>query len=663
MENNLDTNLAKAWDLYNKNGAYLKAISIFKDLIAAYPQDIRVYINGARCALIANKLDTCQTITQKGLNIFPESLELESFVLAVTRLKGDAQDALLKLVELQMKHRNLPPVLETEKYRAYFQLAEYDKALDSVNKVLLVEQNNPIALRDKLEILIDKRDYDEAHNLFRYCLEQNIINDQIVLFYSKLLIKLGDTAQAKKLLKQYRPPLWKQYLARCEIVEGKLESALKIYEDIIKNPSPGKAWIHYTQSRFLENLDYPKYEIYNDLRKNFLISHNKQSDHIFLKGIAKLGYGKDALNYMLNLGKVYGKHKKDNYYIWNSIRLCNFSRSTSLNTSHISKRLNFFDYKEVRQNKNRPIIISGWFRTGTTYTFSLFRSMSKKFTPYYEPLHPLIFETINKFDVHNQNKLGHELTLGYFHEYQFIDYKSLRIRYLERFEISNSLLFDFANTYPLFDYIDFIIDQTAKDKLALLQFNRISFILDYFKLYYKKATIISILRFPRDVFASIVNHYNRAFDTFPFDAPFPSLGNPSELCNGDWEVVDTFANLLTIFDISLKQNVSFYSKVYVINKTAELFAREFSDVVIEYEELAKKGSSLITDILLKKGLLDRQTVETTKFPEPHQKSIGSWKKLADKVDFDAEEAKCAEILQEIETKFGKYIKTFPHNIV
>ncbi|MDJ0531377.1 MAG: sulfotransferase [Xenococcaceae cyanobacterium MO_207.B15] len=662
MEKNLETQLAKAWDLFNKNRAYYKAIAIFKELIEEYPQEIRVYIDGARSALIANELETCKTITQKGLKVFPESLELQSFVIAIIRLEGNVQDALLKVVELQIKHRKLPPSLETERYRAYFQLTQYDKALDSVNKVLLIEPTNSITLRDKLEILINKGDYDEAKDLFKYCLDKNAVLDKTVLFYSELLMKLGDTTEAKKLLKQYHPPLCKHYLARCEIIEGNLESALKIYEEAIENKSINQPWIRYTQSSILQHLDYPKHEIYKHLRQNFLVNHNKQSDHIFLKGIAKLGYGNDALNYMLNLGKVYGKHKKDNHYIWNSIRISYFSRENSLNITDISERLNVFEPQEASQYENNPIIVSGWFRTGTTYTFSLFRSINKHCTPYYEPLHPLIFEAIDKFDVYNQSKLGHELDLGYFHEFQFIDYKSLRMRYLERFEVASSLRYDFASTLPLFDYVNFIIEQTSKDKIPVLQFNRISFILDYFRLYYKNATIISILRNPRDVFSSIVNHFNRSFDTFPFDAPFPMLGNPLELSSGDWEVVDTFSGLLKIFDISLKQDFSFYSKVYVINKTAELFAREFSDAVIEYEELAKQGSTLLTDILLQKGLIEPEIIEKTEFPEPHQKSIGSWRKFADKVDFDAEEAKCTEILQELTAKFSSYVQSFVHII-
>lgn len=661
MENNLETNLAKAWDLYHKNRAYFKSIAIFKKLIENYPQDIRVYVNGARCALIANDLDTCHTITQQGLKIFPESLELESFVIAVARLKGDAQDSLLKLVELQIKHRNLPPVLETERYRAYFHLAEYDKALDSVNKVLLVEPNNFIALRDKIEILINLKKYDEAQYLCKNFLEKEITNHDIILIYVDLLKKIGCLSEAKEILKRYKPPVWEHHLARCEIIDGKFNKALKIYEQVLQRRLPNGPWLSYHKARVLEYLDCPKYKIYKSLRQSFFHNHNKQSDHIFLRGIAKLGYGNDALNYMLNLAQVYEKQKNDSNYIFDSFRICNFSRGTSLIPSKLTKRLEDLDSSIIYPPQKNTVIVSGWFRTGTTYTFSLFRSINQKFTSYYEPLHPFVFQGI-KSDSSNQQQLGHNLELGYYHEYQFIDYKSLRMRYLERFEAGSNLLYSFTDSLPLFDYVNLIIEQTQETKVPLLQFNRISFLIDYFRVFYKDALIISIIRYHRDVFASIVNHYNRVCDVFPFDAPFPSLGLPPRRLgphNDDWEVVDTFAGLLKIFDISLKQDVSFYSKVYVINKTAELFAREFSDAVIEYEELAKRGSSSITNVLLQKQLIDRETIQKTKFPEPHQKSIGSWKRLADKVDFEAEEAKCAGILQEIEAKFSKYVECLP----
>ena len=665
LASNLEESLAKAWDLFHKNRAYPQAIKIFKKLIENYSQDIKVYIDGARCALIANDINTCTTITQKGLKIFPESLELQSFVLAVTRLEGNAQDTLLKLVELQIKYRNLPPVLETERYRAYFQLAEYGKALESVNKVLLLQPSNVIALRDKIEILINLKKYEEAQDLCRSFLDKEIINHDIILIYVDLLKKIGYVSEAKNILKKYKPPVWEHHLARCEIVDGKLDNALKIYEDVLQNRFPNGPWLSYHKARVLEYLDCPKYKIYQNLRQSFFHNHNKQSDHIFLRGMAKIGYGHDALNYMLNVAQVYKKHQKDSNYIFDSLRISNFSRGMSLTPSLLSNRLESVDSSIIYPPSKNAVIVSGWFRTGTTYTFSLFRSMNHKFTPYYEPLHPFVFGGV-KSNSSNQQQLSHNLELGYYHEYQFIDYKSLRIRYLERFEAGSNLLYNFADTLPLFDYVNFIIEQTQKNSVPLLQFNRISFLLDYFRVFYKNAFIISLMRCHRDVFASIVNHYNRVCDIFPFEAPFPSLGLPPRRLgphNDDWEVVDTFSGLLKIFDISLKQDVSFYSKVYVINKTAELFAREFSDVVIEYEELAKKGSRLVTDILLQKGLIDRKTIEKIKFPEPHQRSIGSWKKLADKVDFEAEEAKCSRILQEIESKFNKYVKSLPHNIV
>jgi tetratricopeptide (TPR) repeat protein len=656
MKKNLETSLAKAQDLFN-NKAYVKAIAAFEKLIQEYPQEIVIYIDGARCALIANALDTCKAISQQGLQKFPHSLELQSFIIAVTRLEGNIQDALLKLVELQRKQGNLPPVLETERYRAYFQLAAYDKALESVNKVLIANPQSIIALRDKIEILIGLKKYEQAQDLCQQLIQNNTINQDIILFYVDVLKKLGNLTTAKDVLRKYKPPLWELHLARCEIIDNNFDSALKIYEDTLqKRKGP---WLSYNKAKILEYFDYSKYQIYQDLRNSFFRSHDKSSDHIYLRGMAQLGFGNDALNYMLNLARVYDKHKKDPNYIFDSLRISNFSRGLSLTPSSLNQRLESIDLTIANPPQKNIVIVSGWFRTGTTYTFSLFRSMEKDFTSYYEPLHPFLFGGIKSNSSSNE-KLGHKLELGYYHEYQFIDYKSLNIRYLERFEAGSNLLYSFNDSLPLFDYVNFIVEQTKKDKVPLLQFNRISFILDYFKIFYKNAHIISLIRCPRDVFASIVSHYNRVYDVFPFNAPFPALGSlprPLGPHNDDWEVINTFSGLLNIFDISLTQDFSFYSKVYVINKTAELFAKEFSDVVISYEELAQQGSTLLTNILSAKNLITRETIKNIKFPEPHQQSIGSWTKLADKIDFEAEEKNCDKVLQQIATKFNTYVQS------
>lgn len=660
-EDYLQQRIQQAWETYTKDLEYIKAIEIFQEIIQEFPDTIQPYISGSRCALLANDLEMCDLIARKGLLKFPENIELESFCIATLRLNGMVFNALEKLSELQNKYSKLPTILKMEKYRAYLQLENFDKALLQINEILEETPNNLVVVTDKIRLFRDTKNYREALDLCKNQTKKKQTCDEIIIEYINLLRKEEDFQQCYDIITEYYPKFWDYHLSRNHITLGSFDKAIQVYQNILNDYNRNDALASYHLARIQQIIGTPKFKIYKFLRQTFFDSHNKITDHVFLKGFAKLGYGNDAINYMLNLGLLFDQSTKNPHFIQDCIRITNFSASAPINFSPILKRWENFNSDMIEPPNRKMVIVSGWFRTGTTYLFSVFRTLDKKFISYYEPLHPLLFLGVLS-DTSTSHQLSHDLANNYFEEYKSMDYKRLRLRYLERFEVHSSLLYSFEDTLPLFDYSNFIIKNTNLTKIPVFQFNRISFLLDYFHIFYPDALVISIIRNPRDIFASIVEHYNRVYDTFPFEAEFPSLGLPPSLLPGpednDWEVLSTFKNLLKVFGIKATQKFSFYGKVYVINRVAELFAYAFSDNVISYDHLTHEGSQLILNILTENGLLDENSTNNLKFPKVHQNSINSWIKFSSRVNFDEEENKCKPILHEIEQKFNEYINHY-----
>jgi len=161
-----------------------------------------------------------------------------------------------------------------------------------------------------------------------------------------------------------------------------------------------------------------------------------------------------------------------------------------------------------KMNK-KPILIHSLFRTGSTYIWNKFRQ-NEDFCCYYEPLHHVISTFINSiidwpYDTSLTDKMNHpELSKTHYYEYK----KLVKDNGLSIFQKSFSYdEFCNNNANPdLQKYIDLLITN-SEDKIPLLQFNRTSLRIQWFKEYYPNTFNIYLFRNPIDQWQSAIDQY------------------------------------------------------------------------------------------------------------------------------------------------------------
>jgi len=162
--------------------------------------------------------------------------------------------------------------------------------------------------------------------------------------------------------------------------------------------------------------------------------------------------------------------------------------------------------------KNNPVFIHSLFRTGSTYIWNKFRQ-HPDFYCYYEPFHQVLADLdyrhpeIWRHDRDCTQTMRHpELTQNYLEEYK----KLLRPNRKGVPYFQKSFSFDdFCNTdkdqNPAQEkYVAFLVSQ-AEEKRALLQFNRSSLRISWFKAYFPGAIHIYLVRHPGDQFHSYLD--------------------------------------------------------------------------------------------------------------------------------------------------------------
>ncbi len=167
--------------------------------------------------------------------------------------------------------------------------------------------------------------------------------------------------------------------------------------------------------------------------------------------------------------------------------------------------------------QKNPIFIHSLFRTGSTYIWSKFRQ-DKGYCCYYEPFHPDLanLEIQNpdpwRYDNISTRLMRHpDLDIGYLNEYVGTLRPGVKgVPYFNKsFSYDNFCGTGKDEIPDQKKYIDYLI-ASAGEKIPLLQFNRSSFRVSWFKANYPEALHIYLLRNPKDQFHSYMDIYEQA---------------------------------------------------------------------------------------------------------------------------------------------------------
>lgn len=161
---------------------------------------------------------------------------------------------------------------------------------------------------------------------------------------------------------------------------------------------------------------------------------------------------------------------------------------------------------KLQRRQPPAIFLHSLFRSGSTYLFNAFRN-ENGFWCYYEPLHHQLIEirqdrlAIFPFDRKTTDKMSHpHLTRPHFYEFTAV----LKDDHIPFFNIFMSYR-EFASVRQharLYKYVMTLLVSTPDRLTPLLQFNRSSLRIGWFRRFFAKALHIYILRNHRDQFES-----------------------------------------------------------------------------------------------------------------------------------------------------------------
>ena len=248
------------------------------------------------------------------------------------------------------------------------------------------------------------------------------------------------------------------------------------------------------------------------------------------------------------------------------------------------------------------ILVTGFFRTGSTLIFSALRKC-EELQVFYEPYHPDIIDYVRSCQNGLQNadseRLGHTVDGDYFEEYRKVDINEMEeVFNKETRTIHHPVLNEFSVKSDLYNYVTYLHEHARKsNKIPVLQANRLNYCLSWFKENFKSNYNILITRNSRDIFFSLKKL---------------AFKDGISLC-AESEIID-YWNVLSIFN-ALKARYSFikeiqrgyYYKLCFIVEWINRIESTKADLVIPYEyldrEAVQKSLSKTLNIFLKESHL------------------------------------------------------------
>ena len=164
--------------------------------------------------------------------------------------------------------------------------------------------------------------------------------------------------------------------------------------------------------------------------------------------------------------------------------------------------------------RKNPIFIHSLFRTGSTYVWNKFRQHDEYYC-YYEPFHQEMASLEKgKIDIWGYDKsctqwMRHpDLNVGYLREYEKVLEPGVKGVPFFKKSFSFDNFFNNAENPDQKKYIDFLLE-SAGDRTPVLQFNRSSLRISWFKRNYPDALHLYLMRGPRDQFHSYIDMYEK----------------------------------------------------------------------------------------------------------------------------------------------------------
>lgn len=231
-------------------------------------------------------------------------------------------------------------------------------------------------------------------------------------------------------------------------------------------------------------------------------------------------------------------------------------------------------------NKLESILVTGFFRTGSTLLFSALRQCAD-LRVYYEPYHPDIVEYVDACQKGLPNadreRLGHTVDGDYFEEYSSLNLDEMKVAFSQEDRtVHHPVLNSLSTKLDLFNYVHYLHKCAYKEgKVPVLQANRLSFCFDWFSKNFPENYNILITRKPSDIFSSLrklalKDGIDLRVDTVGLDY---------------WNVLSIFDSLKARYSKIIELEKSYYYKLCFVVEWINRFESKKAHLVIPYELL------------------------------------------------------------------------------
>jgi glycosyltransferase involved in cell wall biosynthesis len=277
-----------------------------------------------------------------------------------------------------------------------------------------------------------------------------------------------------------------------------------------------------------------------------------------------------------------------------------------------------------------PVFITARFRTGSTLLWNIFRQVPSVVS-YYEPLHEKLPEMIKS---QTPPQKTHFNVDTYFKEYP--PNEELEQHHTDKFALCR-LYLEAQDQYPqLKAYIQYLLDSTEKDKVPVLQFNRIDFRLPWVRNNFPGVPIIHLYRSPRDQWLSSIADHRHSVDV-DIDA------NPYHITTWARDLYQQFPFLASDFITHA------YQRYYYLWKLSYLEGVRLADLSISYEELLSSPKAVVGKLLDVASLPVEENLDRC-MSVIVQRPKRTWEHYRDEAWFLAMEKECETRLDDLGLK-------------
>ena len=275
------------------------------------------------------------------------------------------------------------------------------------------------------------------------------------------------------------------------------------------------------------------------------------------------------------------------------------------------------------------IIITGRFRSGSTFLWNIFRHI-EGMTAYYEPFNERRwFDPCTRGDRLDQT---HKHVEDYWREYDGLD--MLGDYYREEWTYKNLYMGSSFWAPEMKRYVELLIEKAAGR--PVLQFNRIDLRLQWFRQNFPNAKIIHLYRHPRDQWCSSLLDPQCC----------PKDGSMERFVLHDGFYLRSWArDLRSHFPFLAEEKISHpYQMFYLIWKISYLWGVNFSHYSIAFEDLITNLESILKDLfcILEVDQFNIEKIQSL----VSRPDLGKWQKYADDNWFKKHESTCETILED-----------------